>query len=68
MHDQSVQHAEGQRVLLIQQQPQENAVGSDVLHLFDFQHGSTATYNGGLVARKIYKYENNVVLLCITVD
>ncbi len=25
-------------------------------------------YNGGLVARKTTSYENNVVLLCITVD
>lgn len=63
VRDQSVQHAEGQRVLLIQQQPQENAVGSVVLHLCDFQHGSAATYNGGLAARKNYKYVNKVVLL-----
>lgn len=53
VRDQSVQHAEGQRVLLIQQQPQENTVGSVVLHLCDFQHGSAATYSGGLAARKI---------------
>lgn len=39
---QGVQHAEGQRVLLVQHQAQEDAVGTVVVHLGQLQHGSTA--------------------------
>ena len=42
MEDQGVQHSVGQRVLLVQQQPQEDAVGPTVLHLCNFQHGRTS--------------------------
>lgn len=41
VEDQGVQHAVGQRILLIQQQSQEDAVSTAVFHLGDFQHGCT---------------------------
>lgn len=41
VEDEGVKHMVGQSVLLIQQQSQEDAVGTTVFHLGDFQHGRT---------------------------
>jgi len=42
VEDEGIHHAEGQGVLLVDEQPEEDAVGAAVLHLGDLQHGRAA--------------------------